>query len=745
MEALLWECSWRATLMAMGTATVLSVLRIGSPAAKHLAWTGMLVAMMVLPVTIVWGPKLSAAVLPAVHQQLAPAARAPEAILPPATAPYLRDQGTSTTPTARPVEQPGQVWSWWWLALAGYFLGFGALLVRLAAGTLQVRKIVRRATPIEGALVNAQCAALVTVGWLRPVIVLPENWQSWPPDKLAAVLTHEREHVRRRDPLVQWLALLNRSIFWFHPLAWWLERQLSALAEDACDAAVLHRGHAPAAYAQYLIDLARPVAGAGARVLGASINGGALAGRVKRILETRPLAPLSRARSMMTATLCLLVMITFAACKLERASKPAAGQPTMNELMHRKAAERQAGEKQRQALIDEVQKLTPEQAQALAADLKNHPQDREKLLKLVRYYQRKVDVPGLVALTLRYIEHEPTIPWAWNIHPAWDPVGYERGKQLWLAQLKKPSTTAATHRHAAAFLEGGDKPLAEEVLRAGQQAFPNEDRALAFGMHYAQALLGSIGPVAEFNVLRSLSMEEAHGSYAQDVRHKLAAANDPALLRQTAQWLLSWGGHFLYRKENSLDFDLLALASSYNERALTLQPDFPAALALKLQLQESETGLRLRKTPPEQLHQSDRLRLLRGRSEGAFWSKKMDEVESQAQGLLALAGQSKNDAEYGNAVFYANLSLGDVALRRGEKRQAARYLLAASEAPPTDRLRHGHIDMTLARQLVDWGEREAVAQFLERCASFNRRGKDLAEWAAQLRQGINPDLTPYKT
>jgi hypothetical protein len=52
--------------------------------------------------------------------------------------------------------------------------------------------------------------------------------------------------------------------------------------------------------------------------------------------------------------------------------------------------------------------------------------------------------------------------------------------------------------------------------------------------------------------------------------------------------------------------------------------------------------------------------------------------------------------------------------------------------------------MTLARQLVDWGEREAVAQFLDRCAQFNYRGKDLIEWAAQIRKGINPDLTPYR-
>ena len=85
----------------------------------------------------------------------------------------------------------------------------------------------------------------MTVGWLHPVIVLPPNWRDWPAGKLEAVLTHEHEHARRRDPLVQWLALLNRAVFWFHPLAWWLERRISALAEEACDAAVMRRGHDP--------------------------------------------------------------------------------------------------------------------------------------------------------------------------------------------------------------------------------------------------------------------------------------------------------------------------------------------------------------------------------------------------------------------------------------------------------------------------------------------------------------------
>jgi hypothetical protein len=420
----------------------------------------------------------------------------------------------------------------------------------------------------------------------------------------------------------------------------------------------------------------------------------------------------------------------------------------MNELMHRRAAQSQTWEKQRQALMDEVQKLTPDQARALEVELKINPQDTEKLIKLVRYCQLKLGGQGFSAITLWYIEREPAMPWTWNINPVWDRTGYEQGKKLWLAHVKKPGAVAAIYRNAARFLEGGDKPLAEQVLLDGQKAYPNENWAVELGMHYAQALLGSTGPLAEFNVIRTVSMKEAHGAYAESVRAKLAASNDPQILMQTAQWLMGWGLHFLFpcdKKDKPLDFDVLALARSYNDRALSIQPDFPAALSLKPRLEAFATGEHLRNTPPEQLSQSDRLRLLRGQMEKAFWDGKMDEAESKARELLALAARSTNDPEYGNAIFFVNLSLGHITLRRGEKRQAASYLLSASDAPPTDYLRNEYIDMTLARQLVDWSEREAVAQFLDRCARFNHRGKELAEWDPQIRKGINPDLMPYRS
>jgi len=754
METQLLDWSLRAALMAAGTAVALGVLRVRTPAARHMAWTGVMVAMLLLPALTTWGPKAHLPVLPATRQQLSPAAPAPEGALMSPQRQYAEDKRTPDTSVTRPgsVAEPpvhtwNWVWNWRWMAMACYFAGFGVMVIRLAVGSIRVRRMARQATFIDGAYVSAQCAAPVTVGWLRPVVILPEDWRSWPEAKLDAVLTHEREHVRRRDPLVQWLALLNRCVFWFHPLAWSLERKLSDLAEEACDDATLRRGHTPADYSQYLIEMARSVERAGARVSvrGAAINGGALSVRIRRILDSKPLPPLSRTRSAVAAALCLSVLAVFSACKPERASKPASGQPTMNELMRRRAAESQTWEKQRQALLDEVQRLTPDQARALEADLKANPRDREKLLKLVRYYQIKLGGQGFSAITLWYIEHEPTMGWAWNINPEWDRAGYERGKKLWLAHLKKPGAEAAIYRNAARFLEGGDKPLAEQVLLDGQKAYPNKKWTGELGEHYAQALLGSVGPLAEFNVVRAVSMREAHGAYARSVRAKFGESNDPHILTQTAQWLMRWSGHFLYGKRNPFDFDPLALARSYNDRALSLQPDSTGALSIKLYLEDAQTTRHFRNTPPDQLSQSERLKLLRRQMEEAFWRKKMDEAELKARELLVMTTQSTNDPESGNAIFFANLSLGDAALRRGDKREAARYLLAASDAPPTDRLRYGYIDMTLARQLVDWGEREAVAQFLERCARFNQRGKDLAEWAAQIRKGINPDLTPYRS
>jgi hypothetical protein len=136
------------------------------------------------------------------------------------------------------------------------------------------------------------------------------------------------------------------------------------------------------------------------------------------------------------------------------------------------------------------------------------------------------------------------------------------------------------------------------------------------------------------------------------------------------------------------------------------------------------------------------MRLLTSQLEPAYLNQAdAKETEARARELLELTAHNR-EADYGTSVFLANMALGEAAFARGEKAEAVRYLLAASDAPATEFLRYSQIDMSLARDLVDAGEREGVATFLERCAKFNRAERQLTAWAGQIRKGLNPNLTP---
>src|SRR5207244_57310 len=76
----------------------------------------------------------------------------------------------------------------------------------------------------------------------------------------------------------------------FHPAAWWLERTLSGLAEEACDNAVLARGNNAREYAACLVELARSVSRSGARlnIVGMAVPGGLLRERLRKIIEIGP-------------------------------------------------------------------------------------------------------------------------------------------------------------------------------------------------------------------------------------------------------------------------------------------------------------------------------------------------------------------------------------------------------------------------------------------------------------------------
>lgn len=144
----------------------------------------------------------------------------------------------------------------------------------------------------------------VTLGIDDPAILLPTGWREWQRDEIAAVLTHEASHVARQDALIQRMALVHRAIFWFSPLAWWLERHLADLAEQASDEAALGAGADRARYAEALLGFFAELDAAPARVWWhgvAMAKAGQSEKRVERILAWRPAMPNKMSKSLAVA------------------------------------------------------------------------------------------------------------------------------------------------------------------------------------------------------------------------------------------------------------------------------------------------------------------------------------------------------------------------------------------------------------------------------------------------------------
>ena len=125
----------------------------------------------------------------------------------------------------------------------------------------------------------------------------------------------------------------------------------------------------------------------------------------------------------------------------------------------------------------------------------------------------------------------------------------------------------------------------------------------------------------------------------------------------------------------------------------------------------------------------------------AFNAGDTDKAKAYSMQLLDMAPQYPKNWNYGNALFYGNLVLGQVALQQGNLAQASRYLLAAGATPGSPQLNSFGPDMTLAKGLLEKGQSDVVLQYLALCKNFWAMdyGK-LDEWTATVRDGGVPDF-----
>ena len=101
---------------------------------------------------------------------------------------------------------------------------------------LQKSRMGKRVLPIY--LCRGISSPMLTGLW-HPYLLFPERKEVWTEEELALLLDHELYHYKQKDLWLKFLMLMARSIHWFNPAVYGMQRRFFAEMELACDSAVL--------------------------------------------------------------------------------------------------------------------------------------------------------------------------------------------------------------------------------------------------------------------------------------------------------------------------------------------------------------------------------------------------------------------------------------------------------------------------------------------------------------------------
>jgi beta-lactamase regulating signal transducer with metallopeptidase domain len=229
---------------------------------------------------------------------------------------------------------------WSVIATAIYLAVALLLFVRFVVGLVFSRRLMRSSRNIQEPRITVRLASRahvyslafvpevsesefisvpVTMSVLRSKILLPTTWREWDDAKLDVVVAHEMSHVARRDTFTQCLSLLHRAIFWFSPLAWWLNRHLADLAEQASDEAALSCGAERNHYARTLLEFFEALQAAPGRVWWQGVSmakTGQAEQRLERILTWRGAVTMRLKKPIAVAVIALAIPVVYLAASV---------------------------------------------------------------------------------------------------------------------------------------------------------------------------------------------------------------------------------------------------------------------------------------------------------------------------------------------------------------------------------------------------------------------------------------------
>ncbi len=152
-------------------------------------------------------------------------------------------------------------------------------------------------------------------------------------------------------------------------------------------------------------------------------------------------------------------------------------------------------------------------------------------------------------------------------------------------------------------------------------------------------------------------------------------------------------------------------------------------------LVEATNKLAKAKTPQERFY------ALNDAAKESFVAGNAEDAKKYAQELMSLLPKYPGDWNYGNAVQDANLVLGRIAVKEGRVDEAKQNLIAAGNSPGSPQMNSFGPNVSLAKDLLEKGERDVVIQYLELCRKFWRMHRGLLDkWIQEIKDGKVPDF-----
>ena len=132
--------------------------------------------------------------------------------------------------------------------------------------------------------------------------------------------------------------------------------------------------------------------------------------------------------------------------------------------------------------------------------------------------------------------------------------------------------------------------------------------------------------------------------------------------------------------------------------------------------------------------------LLQSLAKAALAANKPKTAKEYAERMLIRNRPGWNS---GNDIHHGNVILGRIALEVGDVEKAKEHLIEAGKTPGSPQLDSFGPNMTLAKELLEKGEKDVVLRYFELCSTFWELGRDrLDNWSDLVKDGKIPNFGP---